>query len=152
MEYYSICHGQTGFVYWQLFVNPDYNEIMFFFTHLQKNKGEKHLLLSGNKHWFNAFLKLVRGHLEWFWRLIKTRFVIFVFWVKIQGLTPINSIFTVWRINRGQPLKIGQKLKNRQLTAKTWLEVTKMLFIRVYKLVQYRVERFSSKFGLNRQF
>ena len=27
------------------------------------------------------------------------------------GLTPINSIFTVYRINRGQPLKIGQKLK-----------------------------------------
>ena len=33
------------------------------------------------------------------------------------GLTPINSIFTVYRINRGQPLKIGQKLKNQQVTA-----------------------------------
>ena len=30
---------------------------------------------------------------------------------QILGLTPINSIFTVYRINRGQPLKIGQKLK-----------------------------------------
>ena len=55
------------------------------------------------------------------------------------GLIPINSRFTVWRINRGQPLKNGQKLKNRQLTAKTWLDVAKMLFIRVYKLVQGRL-------------
>ena len=52
------------------------------------------------------------------------------------GLTPINSRFTVWKINRGQPLKNGQNLKNRKLTAKTWLDVAKMLFIRVYKFVQ----------------
>ena len=58
---------------------------------------------------------------------------------QILGLTPINSIFTIWRINRGQPLKIGQKLKNPQLMAKTWLHVAKMLFIRVYKLVQDRL-------------
>ena len=58
---------------------------------------------------------------------------------QILGLTPINSRFTVWRINRGQPLKNGQNLKNRQLTAKTWLDVAKMLFIRVYKLVQGRL-------------
>ena len=50
---------------------------------------------------------------------------------QILGLTPINSIFTIWRINRGQPLKIGQKLKNRQVTAKIWLDVAKLLFLRV---------------------
>ena len=55
---------------------------------------------------------------------------------QILGLTPINSIFTIWRINRGQPQKFGQKLKNRRLPAKTWLEVAKMLYIRVYKFVQ----------------
>ena len=36
---------------------------------------------------------------------------------QIIGLTPINSIFTVYRINRGPPLKIGLKLKNQQVTA-----------------------------------
>ena len=30
---------------------------------------------------------------------------------QILGLTPINPSLTVYRINRGQPLKIGQNLK-----------------------------------------
>ena len=30
---------------------------------------------------------------------------------EILGLTPINPSLTVYRINRGQPLKLGQNLK-----------------------------------------
>ena len=44
---------------------------------------------------------------------------------KILGLTPINSIFTIWRINRGQPLKIDQKLKNQQLPALNLVKLIK---------------------------